>query len=232
MNLAVVVNWRRPHNTPKVIEAIRKQTVPLHICLVECAYETEWECKASADTVIRISPTNFGPCSRFIPPLMMPEFPNTLFFVDDHLPGPKFAEFMLQCASVSEPFGYSTIGQQGRNVINGLLDAGRFKDCDVDCVTTSELVQTKDVPYALEFCSDMLKANPNISTFEDDLILCMGIQRAKGLPSRAFRSIEESQTWNATKLNAPFALCGRPNHRELRDEFVKTALDVGWKPCR
>lgn len=232
MNLAVVVNWRRPHNTPLVIEAIRNQTVPLHICLIECAYGTEWECKAEADTVIRISPTNFGPCSRFIPPLMMPQFEHTLFFVDDHLPGPKFAEHMLLCASISELYGYATIGQQGRNVKNGELSGRRIFGADCDCIVTSELVRTSDVPHALQFRSDLLAVNNSVSTFEDDLILCMGIQRAKGVPSRAFNAPDSESSWNYKRLDAPHALCARPNHRELRNKFVQAAIECGWKPCR
>jgi hypothetical protein len=233
MNLAVVINWRRPVNTPQVIKAIRAQTVPLHICLIECAYGTEWECQPQeVDTTIRISPTNFGPCSRFIAPLMLPKFEFVFFFVDDHLPGPKFAEFMLNCAKMSQSFGYATIGQQGRNVHEKMLMPTRITRAPVDCVVTSELVRTSDVPYALEFRSDLLKANPRVSTFEDDLILCMGIQRAKGVPSRVYSPSEPEETWNLQLLNAPHALCGRVNHMQLRNEFVKTALECGWTPQR
>src|SRR5690606_17948540 len=92
----------------------------------------------------------------------------------------------------------------------------------------SELARTADVAHALKFRSDMLAENPNVSLFEDDLILCMGIQRATGYPSYVAAAPSAERCWNVRKLRAPHALCARPYHRELRNEFVQTAIKIGW----
>ena len=62
--LGVVINWRRPGNLPAILQAMREQTVKMHVVILECGIGPEFKLPAStlamADTVISIS-TNTGP---------------------------------------------------------------------------------------------------------------------------------------------------------------------------
>lgn len=237
--LAVVTSWKRPGSIPIVIESLRNQSVPVHVCLLACAQGTDFglpvSVRCSADTLIEFHKNDFGPCSRFIPPLMMPQFKWTLFAVDDHLMGPRYVEHLLATAERLNG-KFATIGQQGRNLRDGELSGRRVMPQvgpePADCIITSELCLTADVPHALTFRSELLAKNPSVSTFEDDLILCMGIQKAKGYPSIVAPAPDVESCWNTRRLDAPHALSARPNHRELRNEFVRTAIDCGWESKR
>lgn len=231
--LAVINSFRRPQNIPAVIAALRSQSVPpTHIALVDNGsreFSAEF-CAADVDTYIRVEKTNVGPCSRFIAPLMLCQFEFTLFCVDDHLPQERHLEQLLETAD--ELDDWATLGMQGRRALGSTLSKRRIFAPEVpvpcDVVVTSELCRTSDIPAALVFRSDLLRENPNVSLFEDDMILCMGIQRARKVPSYV-ATAPEGTRWDGKRLPAPHALCGRPNHRELRDEFVRTALKVGWQ---
>lgn len=233
--LACINSFRRPQNIPAVIAALRSQSVPPdHIALIDnggMEYSAEF-CAASVDTYIRVEKTNVGPCSRFIAPLMLPNAGTyTLFCVDDHVMQERHLEQLLETADELDD-GWSTLGMQGRRTLGKTLAKNRIFAPEVpvpcDVVVTSELCRTNDVPLALQFRSDLLRENPSVSLFEDDMILCMGIQRARKVPSFVAPSPEGTR-WDGKRLPAPHALCARPNHRELRDEFVRTALKVGWQ---
>lgn len=231
--LAVVNSWARPKNIPLIIDALRAQTVEVHIALVDngSGERSAEFCKDQVNTYYKVEKNNVGPCSRFIPPLMMPWFPMTFWAVDDHTPQPRHLEQLLEVADELDD-GWSTLGMQGRKSLGNTLSKRRIFAPEVpvpcDVVVTSELCRTNDVPLALQFRSDLLRENPSVSLFEDDMILCMGIQRARKVPSFVAPSPEGTR-WDGKRLPAPHALCARPNHRELRDEFVRTALKVGWQ---
>lgn len=233
--LSVIQNWRRPENVSLIASAVLDQTVKTHLVLVDCASGTEWglspDIKGKADTIIEVCGSNLGPCSRFIPPLLMCNFDCVMWYVDDHVPGREFCEFMLQKADELH-WRFATLGQEGRAVSGGGLARSRVRSGCADCIVTSELALIKNVSHAIAFRDDLVRENPNVSTFEDDLILCMGIQRATGYPSIVATAPSPGKCWNTRRLDAPHALCARPNHRELRNEFVRTAIDCGWESKR
>lgn len=257
--LATVVNYRRPGNIPIVLKALRAQSVPLHVSLVECSPDTEFalplDFHKQADSYFAIQ-HNLGPCSRFLPPLMLTGFDYTYFQVDDFAPGCQYVEHLLRTADALRG-EFATIGQEGRNV--GFYQAkGRSQRqfglcheriCDdgespvtCDVVTTSELCRTAYMVHAIEFRNDMIERHgiriegddeTGVSLFEDDLILCFGIQRQTGWPSYATtRPIGDNRSWKARRLPAPYALCARENHHELRDRFVRQAMECAWTSKR
>jgi hypothetical protein len=72
-----------------------------------------------------------------------------------------------------------------------------------------------------------------VSLFEDDLILCFGLQKATGLPSMLTPACPTwDESWRFRRLNDTDALCARPDHRERRDEFVRQAWACGWRFVR
>jgi hypothetical protein len=239
--IAPLINWRRPRNIPIILEALRAQSVTVHVSLVECAPGTEWELPASVaarfDSVFTIR-DNIGPCSRFVPPLMLPGFDHVWFTTDDYAPGPKALEWFLRSADFAK-YRFATIGQDGRRVnSDNQLGGMRVKMTNsylppVDVVTTYELMLTANLPAAIEFRNELdARFGDQVSLTEDDLILCLGVQRATGLPSvLTLAPPTDAESWRQRQLPAPNALCSRPDHRERRDRFVRQAMEIGWKQC-
>lgn len=251
--LAVILNWRRPEGCEAVVKALRGQSIPLHIAIVECA--TDMKCRLpyrvldKADTVFTVS-RNLGPASRFIAPLALPEFPWTLFAVDDHLPGRRHVEHLLCCAESLHP-DCATIGSDGRIIRGGEIlrrnasslrrrapHIPRDKPLPVDFITSSELCRTRLVQHALRFRDTLIDDHGDkISLFEDDLILCFGAQlavRARTSPDAtcfiAPESDDPETCWKVKKLPAPHALSARPDHDARRTEFIRLASETGFVP--
>lgn len=241
--LAVIINWRRPQNLPLIVGALRAQTVPLHICVIECAPGTEFalppdQLHSLADTVFTVN-RNFGPMSRLIPALAFTEYEYVFFQVDDFAPGPRCVEhFLLTARHMHNQF--ATLGQDGRRVdmasksLSGRRVRMHETECvPVDAVTSSELVRSDAIQYAIDFRWKMIRRHgiENVSLFEDDLFLCFGIQEATGLPSLLTPDCPSpAESWRATKFRTgEEALCARPDHREGRDLFVWQAIECGWR---
>ena len=239
--LAVLINWRRPVNIATILSALRAQTVPVHVALVECAPGTAWALDDTilnmADTVLSIDKRNLGPCSRFLPPLAMPWFDYTFFQVDDFVPGPRCVEYFLEVANLLQDH-FSSIGQDGRYFVDNRLVVRTVRlerhPIPVDVITSSELVKTRDIPHAITLHQEVTNTyRQNEACFEDDILLGCGIQRAKQLPS--FLTPEPPSTaesWKADILPAPYALCARPDHQLLRDNLMQLCAQLGWQPFR
>lgn len=242
--LGVVINWKRPGNLPAILQAMREQTVKMHVVILECGIGPEFKLPAStlamADTVISIS-TNTGPIARFLAPLAFPQFKYTYFGVDDYIPGPKHVEWMLNTAKrLNDEF--ATIGMDGRLIRDGRLLGGKGRMHDVhptpiDVVTSSELALTRWLPHVAQYRAELLTGIGNdVSIFEDDLFLCMGAQmiasKEFGRPIPSYLTPAPptgDETWRARKLSAPHALCGRPDHHDVRNHFIyRYQQQHGW----
>lgn len=239
--LSVLINWRRPLNITPILQAYREQTVPSYIALVECAPRTEFEAppeaRSLADIVFSVS-ENLGPCSRFIPPLAIANYEYTFFGVDDHIPGPRHLEHLLASAS-RHGNRFASIGQDGRCVVDGELRKNRIRvgddgeDLCADVIVSSELVQTKHIPYIINFRQRMIDVfRFDVPEFEDDLFLGCGIQLATGFPSIVTSIPSKEESWKKRQLHAPNALCARPEHYEVRQRFLDMATKIGWGPVR
>jgi hypothetical protein len=241
--LSVLINWKRPANCLRVLRAIREQSVASYIALVECSPDTEFaappEARQLADIVFTVN-QNLGPCSRFIPPLALQEYRYTFFAVDDHVPGPRHLEWLLQCAKQLDN-NFATIGQDGRRTSGDTISRRRVRmqpgiPTPCDFITSSELCMTAWLPFVANFRADLTKEyGSDISQFEDDLFLCFGIQchikMRWGVAAPCYLTpdpLSIEQSWRASRLHAPHALCGRENHHEIRDLFVRRAMEFGW----
>lgn len=241
--LGVLINWKRPANIPRIIAAMRAQTVCLHISIMECALSPEFrlsdEVRAMADSVFTMN-FNSGPVARFIPPLLMPQFKYTYFGVDDHEPGPRHVEWLLQTA-VRLDDQFATIGQDGRLIRDGQIvkQKGRMHGVHptpTDVVTSSELCLTRWLPHVMLWRAEFLATiGRDCSTFEDDLFLCFGAQNAASnahnRPVPSYLTPQPptgDESWRVRKLAAPNALCGRPGHDDMRNHFIHCAQQFGW----
>lgn len=233
--LAVVVNWRRPGNIPAVVNALRAQTVPLKIVLVDNSSTLcSWR-NTKIDDLFTVR-RNLGPACRYLPPLAETECQLTYFQPDDWLPGPRHVEHLLETAEkVNGEF--VSIGQDGRRVDprRGRIIRRRSRLGDqrqrTDFLVSSELVRTDFVHHAVNFRCRMIEAfGDKVSLFEDDLFLSFGIQWLTGFASYLTPKPEsEQQRWRVARLPSPHALCSRANHDEIRTEFVRQAMKLGWR---
>jgi hypothetical protein len=243
--LCSLISWRRPNNIPAVIAALRRQTVPVHIAIVECAPRTEFALPPAtldlADIVFSID-HNIGPISRLIPPLMLShEFEYVFFAVDDHVPGPQCIAWMLDTARMLGDQHFCTIGQDGRWIRDGEIvkRKGRMQPnhtTPIDVITSSELCRTKHLRHVLGVRDQMAdQFGSEFPWIEDDLILCLGLQmylrRKLDRPVPCYLTPEppnELASWQYSKLHAPHALCARPNHAIDRNKFVQQISSLGW----
>ena len=233
--LSVVQNWRRPANVAAVVDAIRSQTVPSKLAIVDCGldgYALPPDVLAKADYVFRVDRANLGPCCRFIPSMMIPQIPLTMFWLDDFLPGPRCLESFLAFSDTLFRRDAATIGQDGRlfaddcTIIRRRQYAEAGKAVESDVIVSSELCLTREVHNAIRFRDFMVDeyGADQISLFEDDLYLCLGIRRSIGVRSRVFTPQDESESHRATRLSSAHALASRPDHDTRRKEFVEMAM--------
>jgi hypothetical protein len=234
--LGIVVNWRRPGNIQLVLDSLRQQTMPLTIALCECAPGTIWETpkgvQGGFDIVFTVS-HNIGPTSRFIPALAMPQFTYAFFQVDDFLPGPECVEHMHQTAQNLNG-EFATIGQDGNCVNGDVLRRKRIEQLDepvsVDIVVSSELARTADVVHAVTLHSRLAERYPEaLPCFEDDMLLCMGIQMYCNWPSYLTPRCDPKASYRLRDLPAPNGLWMRPDHYENRNKLVAKIRELGWQ---
>ncbi len=237
--LGCAINWRRPFNIARVLQAMRDQSVRFsRIVLLECSPQSEFaappQAAALADVVISIN-HNIGPISRCMAPLAFPQHKYTYFGVDDWLPGPKHLEWLLATAAGLHD-NFATIGQDGRYIANSGI-VHRKAHCDpltpskIDVITSSELMLTRNAAHVMRWRENFLNScGRDCSILEDDLFICMGAQQSTGLPSYLTPQPPSGlESWRSVGLRAPHALCGRENHHEIRDEFVRCAEQFGWR---
>jgi hypothetical protein len=245
--LAVLMNWRRPGNIEQIITAYRRQSTPIGcIALVDCAIEEQYRVPESVRKLADVCFTvdfNIGPCCRFIPPTILTGFPYTFFGVDDHVPGRRHVEHLLHCMKSLGP-GCGTVGSDGRIVQDGAilrrkasvvrrhLGIPADEPLPVDVITSSELTRTSYVTKAIEYRNWLARTYPGMPLFEDDLILCLGVSWATtGANCYVAPESDDPETsWRAVRLPAPHALCARPDHDKVRNEFIQRAIAHGWQP--
>ncbi len=233
--LSVVQNWRRPENVARVVESIRAQTVPTALAIVDCGapdHAVPPDAADKADVVLRVERQNLGPCCRLLPPLLLPDHESTFWWLDDFLPGPACLESFLPFCDSLRRREWSTLGQDGRRfdheraIVRRRLRADHDRPSPADVVVSSELCLTSLVPHAFEFWHRLAAQHPDLSAFEDDLILCMGVRGVTGKPSGVFCPTDEQESYRLHRLPAPHPLSGRPDHDHERARFVRAAWPI------
>lgn len=248
--LVVLINYRRPQNLLEILPAVRAQSEPCKIVVVDNHPESEPECRlpseveASVDDVWRFK-QNTGPSCRFAPALLTHDCEYVAFLDDDFVPAPRAIEHLLNTSKqVGEKF--ATIGEIGRHfpiamdgnrvdyryapVNVGRMDVPRR----VDMTCRSHFVRAEMVRHALELKWDLLKRYagtdyPELLYVHDDVLLCLGIQRATGYPSYVTAIGPPDTALVARELPDPHAVHHRPYHKKIRSRLVSRCGLVGWK---
>lgn len=230
--LSVIQNWRRPDNVARIIDTVRSQTVPSTLALVECGepgYTVPPDAAQRCDLVLRVERRNLGPSCRLLPPLMLPDHEFTFWWLDDFVPGPACLESFLPFCDSLRRREWSTLGQDGRrfdherNIVRRRTRAEHDRPSAVDVVVSAEMCLTSLVPHAFEFWHRLAAQHPDLSAFEDDLILCLGVRSQTGRPSGVFCPTNEQESYRLLRLPSPHALCGRPDHDQERARFGRLA---------
>jgi hypothetical protein len=237
---AVVINWKRPQNVLRIIGALRAQSVNCVITICDAAQRgSEWELPPAArdqvDTVYHFS-RDYGSLTRFIPSSgYMQEY--LLYLDDDLLPGRRAIEYLLNCAQRLPEFG--VLGEKGRTLKRDgkyrAIDAPRRSEAftEVDFIVRAGLVRTENL-----YCIDLFRRrmrlmpgqNPDL-TRHDDLLLCTALKTVKNLrcyltPTR--NGMDDSRLFRQ-ELPSPHAISSRPDHFQVRTQFLTKAREEGWR---
>jgi len=125
--LAILTNYARPQNIPIIVSALRQQTHPVDIVIVDnsphcsCAmsHVAAWDTSQIMD-VWRFT-KNAGPPCRFAPALMQHDHSHVLFIDDDLVPGAHAVEHLIKTAELFDN-EFATLGEIGRRVHGGNRD--------------------------------------------------------------------------------------------------------------
>lgn len=206
---ALLLNWKRPDNLKRIIATLRAQTAKVEIFVWN---NSPGLAGAKADWVIDSS-RNVMCGSRWAMALFASS--PYVFSLDDDLM-PADDNVIADCIArmkenTCDAIGYQgvTLGQ-GVSYLRGRHQKACAEDDYVDVIKGRFLfTRTERACWALgQMPHDLTLNNPSL---EDDIVVSSCVER-KVLPAFLRRRFRE--------LPAPFSLCGRPNHYELRQNAV------------
>jgi GT2 family glycosyltransferase len=231
----VLLNWRRPQNVRRIVEAFRKQGRFCSVTVIDAADKPEY---ALPKEVLRaanrhfIFSHNFGSFNRFVPTLGYMA-PFTLFHDDDLLPGPNAVEHLLLCAaeyphfSVMGEFGRH-ISPEGKELVRD-MPRSRQKVQPVDFLVRSYFMRTANLKHIFLAAAEM---GIHRVECEDDLLMCTSIQRGTKYPCVVTREAGKETSLAMEHLPEPHALWHRKDHFHRRAEFIRMQIAAGWRPLQ
>ncbi|WP_312748047.1 glycosyltransferase [Sphingobacterium multivorum] len=231
---AVIINFKRPRNVEKIIEALLAQTVKCRIIIYDYFKSTENrlnpEILEKVDIVFS-SNVNLGGFNRYIP-MGFYTSPYTFFIDDDVLPGTKCIESFLEAAEKLPNFG--VLGQVGRVLSSD--DLYRPKDVsssadfrEVDFIVRAYFVKTRYLFNVLKY--KWLLGYHETKLIEDDLLLCCALKHYENLPCYLIPfDGDRERLINKEELSNLHSLSSRRDHYALRSFFIKRVMIYGWNP--
>jgi len=229
---AVIINWKRPGNVARIVDALREQSTPCTVTVCDTHLDSQYslsrETLATADRVYRWG-HNTGPYSRFVP-LAAYDHEYTFFVDDDMLPGTRCIEHFVHTADALPGFG--SIGQLGRVVpANGVYTArnvGRLPRArEIDVLVRGFFVRTRNLHHIAQLRWLMNYTQEQVP--EDDMLLCVAMRLCAGLRNYLTPNDPDPETlMNRTELPDPHALHRRPDHIQRRIDFMLAAKAIGW----
>lgn len=176
---------------------------------------------------------NHGPAARFIAALGS-NCPLTLFWDDDALPTADVVKAFLEEHDRLDG-NYATLGRIGREYVrrrkqwryasrNVKPKESRF----VDLTCRMHFCKTEHVAHAVRFKHLILEStgyDAERLIFEDDMLLCQGIQHFTGLASRM--TSWPGRPWK--EMPDGEASSALPDHKSARTNFINAAHQVGWR---
>jgi hypothetical protein len=201
--LAIVTQYNRPvGNVPAIAEALRQQTVPVDIVIVD-------NTPRPVDLERFVGPVfdywrfteNAGPPCRFAPAFMDHLHEYTFFIDDDLVPGNRCIENLLRNYELVGG-KYATIGEIGR-----IHDSGKYAKRNirrhgqlrrVDMTARGHFIRTGNMRHVLNAKWSLIEKFGSeafdLVAVHDDLLLCCGIQMATGWPSYLTASNSDKAT--------------------------------------
>ncbi|ADP84974.1 glycosyltransferase family 2 protein [Pseudofrankia inefficax] len=229
---AVVINWKRPGNVERIVDALQAQSVPCTVTVCDTHIDDQYTLSqatlSSADRVYRWG-HNTGPYSRFVP-LAAYDHEYTFFVDDDMLPGTRCVEHFVNTAE-SLP-GFGSIGQMGRIVppdgVYTARNVGRLpKAREIDILVRGFFVRTRNLHHIAQLRWLMNYMAEQVP--EDDMLLCVAMRLCAGLRNYLTPNDPDPETlMNRSELPDPHALHRRPDHIQRRIDFMLAARAIGW----
>jgi hypothetical protein len=244
--LVVLINYLRTANLPRIVQAVLGQSAPCKLVIVDNHPPERPDCElpsglaAVADDVWRFG-RNEGPRCRFAPALFRRDCRYVCFLDDDLVPGPQAVEHLLKTAqSLNDQF--ATIGEMGRR-FDRHADRYGYRPEDVprgnvptpvDLTCRAHFVRIDLVHHLLALRWDMLTRYADtgfgdLIDTHDDILLCLGIQRATGYPCYTTPLGTDDTRLVAEELPDPHAVHRMPHHRIVRSRLIRRCWQVGWK---
>jgi|GEM_PF-1651769 len=228
----VVINWKRPGNVERVVDALRAQSTPCTITVCDTHLDDQYALPASvlddADRVYRWG-HNTGPYSRFVP-LAAYDHEYTFFIDDDMLPGARCVEHFVDTAEALPGFG--SIGQMGRIIpSDGVYKARNVSRLprarEIDILVRGFFVRTRNLHHVAQLRWLMNYTEEQVP--EDDMLLCVAMRLCAGLRNYLTPADPDPETlMNQAELPDPHALHRRPDHIQRRIDFMLAARAIGW----
>lgn len=227
----VVINWKRPRNVTQIVSALRRQSEPTTITLIDC--HPDWRYRLpratlrQADRVYRLH-RNLGSFNRYVP-VGAYDHEFTFFMDDDMLPGSRCIEHYLD----SRPASFGVLGQIGRRLNSDGTYSRRGVERTislepVDFLIRGYFVRTRmlDAVHQLRWNLGLEKA----AAVEDDMLLAFAMQMEYGLDSYLTPHSDDPQTkQNFKELPSRHALARRPDHFNRRIALLEQAKLAGWR---
>lgn len=250
--LAVVTNYSRPHNIPKIIEALQQQTVPVDAVIVDNSpYPGDtplWSILKSHCEQAGLSfdlfdywrfTENHGPPCRFAPVFMDHSHEFTWLIDDDLLPGPRALEYLLETYATVDGM-CSAIGEIGR-IFNGsrYVRANIIRrdwPREIDMAARCHFFRTEFARHILTAKWALIdrfgdEARRFVSVHDDLLIHC-GIQLAVAFPSYLTPKSADEDTW-CRKADLPDGKNGGvsacEDFVENRCRIIEMFREIGWE---
>lgn len=226
---AVVVSYKRPRNIAPILHALRQQSQPCFITLIDCAPAPEFEPQVDAqlyDRRLRLH-DNHGGYNRFLGGFIY-EREYTYFHDDDMLPGQRVLEHFLQSARGLE---FGVLGQFGRCFPPDCqqylcTDIPRGPELQpVDMIVRAYFVRTRHLHHVLR----LKWALPPVQLKQDDMLLACALRMYGGLQSYLTPRSDDVQTSVIFRpLDDQFALARTHDHFARRTATLRAIAALGW----
>ena len=231
----VIINWRRGPNVEIISAALRSQSVPCTLTLID-AHEPgvnilSPECLARFDRIIPM-PHNYGCWNRMVP-LGAYDHEYTMFLDDDVIPSPNMVMHYLSCAQEKRD-QFAVLGLVGRRIYDGrylksnvLRSAHHF--VPVDIMVRTYFVRTEH----LHWCHfELRRWKIELPFFDDDILMCAAITVHTGLRSYLTpirpNDPDIDTKWETLAQND--AVWRHDLVAPRRDKAVRLALENGYIP--
>lgn len=230
----IIINWKRPKNVAKIVDALLDQTVPCIITVYDCSPSEEFHLdNVTRSKVNRVFQSSFnnGGFNRYIPMAAYSSI-YSFFIDDDVLPGRKCIETYLKSAKDHPNFG--VLGQIGRT----LSADNKYRPKNIrlsenfietDFVIRGYFVKTRYLYNVLRF--KWFLGYFETDFIEDDLLLCSSLKYYENLSCYLIPFNGDRETLvNKEELSDDYSLSSRTNHYYERTQFIKRIMFYGWKP--